>query len=93
MIHNLAHPYDENSINANIPDSEAVVSYIKFDEVIKLALKHGPGAVAAKVDYDAAFRLFPICLHDLPLLGFTLKWKVLHKFIHGFWFPFKLQNF
>ena len=75
LIHNLAHPYDENSINANIPDSEAVVSYIKFDEVIKLALKHGPGAVAAKVDYDAAFRLFPICAQDLPLLGFTLNGK------------------
>ena len=73
LIHNLAHPYDENSVNANIPDTEATVSYLKFDEVIKLALKHGPGAVASKVDYDAAFRLFPIIVDDLFLLGFTLN--------------------
>ena len=75
LIHNLAHPYNENSVNANIPDSEATVSYLKFDEVIKLALKHGPGAVALKVDYDAAFRLFPINVNDLCLLGFTLSEK------------------
>ena len=75
LIHNLVHPYDESSVNANILDSEAMVSYLKFDEVIKLALRHGPGAVAARVDYDAAFRLFPIIPQDLPLLGFTLNGK------------------
>ena len=73
LIHNLAHPYNRNSVNVNIPDSEATVSYLKFDEVIKLALKHGPGAVASKVDYDSAFRLFPIIVDDLCLLGFTLN--------------------
>ena len=58
LIHNLAHPYNEHSINANIPDSEATVSYIKFDEVVKLAMKHGKSAVASKLDFDAAFRFF-----------------------------------
>ena len=75
LIHNLAHLYDKNSMNTNILDSEATVSYLKFDEVIKLALKHGPGTVASKVDYDAAFRLFPIFEDDLCLLGFTLNGK------------------
>ena len=75
LIHNLAHPYNEDSINANIPDSEATVSYIKFDEVVKLALKHGKSAVASKLDFDAAFRLFPIIVHNLALLGFFLHGK------------------
>ena len=73
LIHNLVNPYDENSVNANIPDSKATVSYLKFDEVVKLALKHGPGAVASKVNYDSAFRLFPIIVDDLCLLGFMLN--------------------
>ena len=75
LIHNLAHPYDDSSVNANIPDSEAAVSYLKFDKVIKLALKHSLGAVASKVNYNAAFRLFPVILQDLSLLGFTLNGK------------------
>ena len=75
LIHNLAHPYNKDSVNANIPDKEAAVTYTKFDEVIRLALKHGKSAAASKVDFDAAFRFFPIHLNDLFLLGFTLDGK------------------
>ena len=73
LIHNLAHPYNKESINTNIPDTEATVTYIKFDKVIKLTVKHGKEAVATKLDFDSTFRLFPIIYSDLCLLGFTLN--------------------
>ena len=72
LIHNLVFPYNQNSINANIPDCHAKVSYQKFDVVAQLGLKHGPGCYAGKKDFDAAFCNIPIHLNDLPLLGFRL---------------------
>ena len=48
LIHNLAFPYNQNSVNVNIPDCHAKVSYQKFDVVVQLALKHGPGCYAGK---------------------------------------------
>ena len=72
LIHNLAFPYIQNSVNANIPDCHAKVSYQKFDVIVQLGLKHGPGCYAGKMDFDAAFRNIPLHLNDLPLLGFTL---------------------
>ena len=72
LIHNLAYPYDQSSVNANIPDKNAKVSYQKFDVVIQLGLKHGPGCYTGKMDFDVAFCNIPIHLQDLPLLGFML---------------------
>ena len=72
LIHNLAFPYNQNSVNANIPDCLAKVSYQKFDVVVQLSLKHDSGCYAGKMDFDAAFCNIPIHLNDLPLLGFTL---------------------
>ena len=72
LIHNLAYPYDQSSVNANIPDVNAKVTYQKFDVVIQLGLKHGLGCYAEKMDFDAAFCNIPIHPQDLPLLGFTL---------------------
>ena len=72
LIHNLAFPYNQNSVNANIPDCHAKVSYQKFDVVVQLGLKHGPGCYAGKMDFDTAFHNIPIHLNDLPLLGFML---------------------
>ena len=72
LIHNVAFPYNQNSVNANIPDCHAKVSYQKFDVVVQLGLKHRPGCYAGKMDFDAAFCNIPIHLNDPPLLGFTL---------------------
>ena len=58
LIHNLAFPYNQNSVNANIPDCHAKVTYQKFDVVVQLGLKHGPGCYAGKMDFDAAFTTF-----------------------------------
>ena len=73
LIHNLAYPYNENAVNTNIPDHKAKVIYQQFDLVIKLGLKHGRSAHASKLDFDAAFRNFPIILSNLEVLGFTLE--------------------
>ena len=75
LIHNLAFPYDHNSVNTNIPDNEAKVEYLKFDNVIHLGLKHGVTVHAGKVDFDAAFRNFPVLLQQLSVLSFTLDDK------------------
>ena len=72
LIHNLAYPYDSNSVNANIPDSQAVVTYAPFDKVVKICLALGAGCRISKMDYDVAFRIFPISGQDLHLLGFSL---------------------
>ena len=72
LIHNLAYLYDQSSVNANIPNVNAKVTYQKFDVVVQLGLKHGPGCYAGKMDFDVAFRNIPIHPQDLPLLGFTL---------------------
>ena len=75
LIHNLAFPYDETSINACIPDSQSKVKYQKFDVAILLGLKHGCTSHAAKVDFDSAFCNFPVILEQLPALGFSLDGK------------------
>ena len=72
LIHNLAYPYDHNSVNANIPDSEAKVVYQMFDLAVKLWLHHGENVFTGKCDFDAAFRNLPIKFSNLILLSFTL---------------------
>ena len=72
LIHNLAFPYDSNSINGNIPDSQDVVTYAPFDQAVCICLALGPGCRISKMDYDSTFRIFPISGQDLHLLGFTL---------------------
>lgn len=75
LIHNLTFLYDHNSINANIPDDEAKVEYLKFNNVIHLGLKHGVTAHTGKVDFDTAFRNFPVLFQHLLVLRFTLDVK------------------
>ena len=73
LIHNLAFPYDHNSVNANIPDEQAQVYYIPFDRAIQICQSLGAGCFIGKQDFDAAFRLLPIAKQDLSLLGFMLE--------------------
>ena len=72
LIHNLAWPYDQNSVNSNIPDEHAHVAYIPFNNTIKICQSLGAGCFIGKEDFDAAFHLIPISGLDLNLLGFTL---------------------
>ena len=36
LIHNLAYPYDHNSVHANIPNSQATVVYAPFDTAVEI---------------------------------------------------------
>ena len=72
FIHKLAFPYDKNSINANIPDHLVIVSYAPFDSAVQTCQSLGIGCFVSKMDYDYAFRIFPISGLDFHLLGFTL---------------------
>ena len=72
LIHNLAYPYNHNSVNQNIPDDQATVKYAPFDRAVEICLRLGQGCYIAREDFSAAFRLFPISYQDLELLGFTL---------------------
>ena len=73
LIHNLAFPYNNNSINANIPDSQVIVSYAPFDRAIQICQSLGQSCHISKMDNDSAFRIFPISGLDLHLLGFILE--------------------
>ena len=72
LIHNLAFPYNHNSVNANIPDHQAVVSFVPFDIAVQICQFLGPNCYISKMDYNSAFRIFPILGLDIHLLGFTL---------------------
>ena len=72
LIHNLAYPYNADSVNANIPDSQATVAYAPFDVAGQICAHLGRGCFMAKADFDSAFRLLPVSAADLPILGFTL---------------------
>ena len=73
LIHNLAFPYNENSVNSTIPDSEAAVKYTPFDKAVQICISLGQGCFLGKEDFSSAFRLFPISGQDLCVLGFTLN--------------------
>ena len=72
LIHNLAHPYTDQAVNATIPDEQATVSYAPFDKAVEICLQLGQGCLICREDFSAAFRLFPIIFADLKLLGFRL---------------------
>ena len=75
LIHNLAFPYDHQSVNKCIPPEEKSVTYHYIDELIQLALDLGPNIWGCRVDFSHAFRNLPILLKDLALLGFTFEGK------------------
>ena len=75
LIHNLAFPYTEQSVNKSIPKEESSVTYHYIDELIEMALTLGENIWGCRVDFSHAFRNLGICLADLALLGFTLDGK------------------
>ena len=73
VIHNLSYPYDETSVNANIPREEATVQYASIVDAIQIINKFGRNCYLAKTDIKSAFRIIPVHPEDRHLLGF--KWK------------------
>ena len=75
LIHNLAFPYNEGSVNRSIPPEESSVQYHYIGELIQLALQLGKDIWGCRVDFSHAFRNLAVLLEDLALLGFTLDGK------------------
>ena len=75
LIHNLAFPYNEDSVNRSIPPEESSVQYHYIGELIEMAIRLGKDSWGCRVDFSHAFRNLGVILADLPLLGFTLDGK------------------
>ena len=61
------------SVNDGINQRVCSMSYITVDMVVKELASLGPGALMAKVDVEAAYRLVPVHPDDRPLLA--VQWK------------------
>ena len=55
LIHNLAWPYNDQSVNRCIPESESSVQYHYIDELIDLALQLGENIWGCRIDFSHAF--------------------------------------
>jgi hypothetical protein len=75
LLHNLSHPYDGNSVNANIPDAQKTVHYSTVGDAILKLLTLPFGSYTAKTDVADAFRLIPVQPSDYPKLGMCFQNK------------------
>ena len=75
-------------MNDSINPALCSLQYITVDEVARAALALGPGALLAKLDIQAAYRLVPVHPDDRPLLGF--QWQGAH-YVDGM-LPFGLRS-
>ena len=73
LIHDLSFPYNDNSINHNIPDNSKKVKYATVNDAIELLLAQPHGAFSCKTDIADAFRLTPISPNDYSKLGMTFN--------------------
>ena len=62
-----------NSINDFIAPEQFQMHYSSVDDAIQLLSLHGQGALMAKVDLKAAFRMVPVQRSDWELLG--IHWR------------------
>lgn len=69
LIHNLSSPRDK-SINDFIDPKLCSVQYTSFDEAVHMIQDLGANCSLVKVDLKDAFRLLPVKLSDIELLGF-----------------------
>jgi hypothetical protein len=65
-ITDLSFPHGQ-SVNDGIESALCSMSYVTVDDVAALALKEGRGAMLAKVDIEAAYRVIPVHPQDRPL--------------------------
>ena len=64
------------TVNAGIHDGNASVDYDSIDKVVDDLFLSGPRSLIGKLDLADAFKIIPICVEDLPLMG--IKWRGLH---------------
>ncbi len=56
LIHNLSHPFHDNSVNALITPQEVAIHYQKFEDVITMVGAAGPAAELGKFDLTDAYK-------------------------------------
>ena len=74
LIHHLSSPKDY-SINDFIDPKLCSVQYTSFDEAVHLIQDLGKGCLLFKIDLKSAFRILPVHLDDIELLGFKFNDK------------------
>ena len=70
LLHNLSFPYDDRSLNFNIPKHASKVSYETITDAIHLLQFCAPKAFMAKSDISDAFRLILLHPSQYHLTGF-----------------------
>ena len=74
LLHNLSYPYNQDSVNLNIPNDKAKVSYSSIEDAISFIVD-SPGCFLAKSDIAEAYRLLPLHPSCYNLTGFSLEGK------------------
>ena len=73
LLHDLSYPYNDQSVNTNIPDQFKKVTYSSIRSAITILQALGNNTFMAKSDIQSAFTLVPINPSDYHLLGF--QWR------------------
>ena len=71
LLHNLSFPYDEQSVNYNIPKTSTHVKYESISDAIESIHHCSPTAYMAKSDIADAFRIVPLHPSQYHLTGFS----------------------
>ena len=74
-IINLSFPYDDSSVNANIPREFCSVQYANIIDAIKMIQKIGKNCLMQKSDIESAFRVIPIAPECHKFLCFKFEEK------------------
>lgn len=72
LLHNLSYPYNEDSVNFNILESDSKVKYAKLEDAVQI-IQLFPVAYMAKTDIAEAFRIIPLHPSQYKLTGFHFK--------------------
>ena len=75
LIHDLAYPYNSESVNSCIPEENSTMKYHHIDEVINMALAIGICTKGTRCDIEMAFRHQSMHKSQLFLLGFMFQGK------------------
>ena len=78
LIHDLSHPYTDQSINACIPQCNSSVQYEYIDRVIDIVSQIGSKAWGCRIDFriglsQPAYEAFPA-----SIFGIHLQWENLY---------------
>ena len=72
LILDLAHPYNDQSINACIPEENSSVQYHHIDEVVKMGIALGRQMWGCRIDVQFTFMNQPLAYSQLKYCAFSL---------------------